>query len=61
MDDKRIYNINVLSQDVLLTPEQIKARVPMTPRADATVLAGRRCVEDILDRSDPRLMHHLAP
>jgi 3-deoxy-7-phosphoheptulonate synthase len=61
MDDKRIYNINVLSQDVLLTPEQIKARVPMTPRGEATVLAGRRCVEDILDRSDPRLMVVVGP
>ena len=61
MDDKRIYNVNVLSQDVLLTPEEIKARVPMTARAQATVLDGRQSVEGILDRTDHRLMVVVGP
>jgi len=61
MDDKRIYNVNVLSQDVLLTPEEIKARVPMTTRAQATVLDGRQSVEGILDRTDHRLMVVVGP
>ena len=61
MDDKRIYNVNVISQDVLLTPEEVKARVPMTPRAQATVLDGRQSLENILDRSDPRLMVVVGP
>ncbi len=61
MDDKRIYNVNVISQDVLLTPEEVKARVPMTPRAQATVLDGRQSLENILDRSDHRLMVVVGP
>ena len=61
MDDKRIYNVNVISQDVLLTPEEVKTRVPMTPRAQATVLDGRQSLENILDRSDHRLMIVVGP
>jgi len=61
MDDKRIYNVNVLSQDVLLTPEQVKERVPMTARAQNTVLDGRAVVEKILDREDHRVMVVVGP
>ena len=61
MDDKRIYNVNVISQDVLLTPEAVKERVPMSSRAQATVLDGRQAVEKILDRSDHRLMVVVGP
>jgi 3-deoxy-7-phosphoheptulonate synthase len=61
MDDKRIYNINVVAQDVLLTPEEVKRRVPMTPKAQSTVLDGRRTVENILDRRDPRFMVVVGP
>jgi len=61
MDDKRIYNVNVIAQDVLLTPDAIKERVPMTTRAQATVLDGRQAVEDILDRTDHRLMIVVGP
>ena len=61
MDDKRIYNVNVLSQDVLLPPEQVKQRVPITAKAQRTVLDGRTTVERILDRSDHRLMVVVGP
>ncbi|PWT75948.1 MAG: 3-deoxy-7-phosphoheptulonate synthase [Proteobacteria bacterium] len=61
MDDKRIYNVNVLSQDVLLTPEHVKQRVPMTAKAQRTVLEGRTVVERILDRTDHRLMVVVGP
>ena len=61
MDDKRIYNVNVLSQDVLLTPEEVKQRLPMTPHAQKTVLDGRVAVERILDRKDHRLMVVVGP
>ena len=61
MDDKRIYNVNVMSQDVLLTPEQLKQRVPMTPKGQKTVLEGRLAVENILDRKDHRFMVVVGP
>jgi len=61
MDDKRIYNVNVMSQDVLLTPEEVKQRVPMTPKGQKTVLEGRLAVENILDRRDHRFMVVVGP
>jgi 3-deoxy-7-phosphoheptulonate synthase len=61
MDDKRIYNVNVMSQAVLLTPEEVKQRVPMTPRGQETVLEGRVAVERILDRTDHRFMVVVGP
>ena len=61
MDDKRIYNVNVVSQDVLLTPDEVKQRVPMTPSAQNTVLDGRLIIENILDRRDHRFLVVVGP
>jgi 3-deoxy-7-phosphoheptulonate synthase len=61
MDEKLVYNVNVIAQDVLATPEEIKRRVPLTDRAERTVLQGRRTLERILDREDHRLMVVVGP
>ncbi|MEQ1881249.1 MAG: 3-deoxy-7-phosphoheptulonate synthase [Burkholderiales bacterium] len=61
MDEKLVYNINVVAQDVLLTPEEIKRRVPLTDKAEQTVLRGRHTLERILDRRDHRLMVVVGP
>jgi 3-deoxy-7-phosphoheptulonate synthase len=61
MDDQRIHNINVRSQDVLPTPTQIKSRVPVSVRAQRTVIEGRRAVERILNRQDHRLLLIVGP
>ncbi|MFN0040800.1 MAG: 3-deoxy-7-phosphoheptulonate synthase [Burkholderiales bacterium] len=61
MDEKLVYNLNVAAQSVLLTPEEIKRRVPLTDLAERTVLAGRQALEKILDRTDHRLMVVVGP
>ena len=61
MDEKLVYNLNVAAQSVLLTPEEIKRRVPLTDQAERTVLAGRHALERILDRTDHRLMVVVGP
>jgi 3-deoxy-7-phosphoheptulonate synthase len=61
MDEKLVYNVNVVSQDVLATPEEIKRRIPLTERAERTVLEGRHTVERILDRKDHRLLVVVGP
>ena len=33
MEEQLVFNVNVASSDVLATPEEIKARVPLTERA----------------------------
>ncbi|MCC7547448.1 MAG: 3-deoxy-7-phosphoheptulonate synthase [Burkholderiales bacterium] len=61
MDEKLVYNVNVAAQDVLRTPEAVKQAVPLTQRAEETVLRGRNTVERILDRKDHRLMVVVGP
>ena len=61
MDEKLIYNVNVAAQDVLLNPDEIKRRIPLTEKAEQTVLQGRRALERILDRQDHRLMVVVGP
>ena len=54
-------NLNVLAFDHMPSPEEIKARVPLTERAAASVVAGRKAVMDILDRKDPRVFVVVGP
>lgn len=56
-----IDNVNVLSQDLLPTPEQVKAALPLTPKASATVTRGRTAIRRILDRKDHRLFVVVGP
>ena len=61
MDEKLVYNVNVVSQDVLATPEEVKRRLPLGERGEQAVLRGRNTVERILDRKDHRLMVVVGP
>src|SRR3954469_10983225 len=61
MDEKLVYNVNVSSQDVLQNPDEIKRRVPLTEKAEQTVLEGRHALERILDRRDHRLLVVVGP
>ena len=61
MSEKQVSNVNVLSQDLLPTPEEVKRALPLTARAEQTVLAGREAVRRILDREDPRLFVVVGP
>ncbi len=57
----RLYNVNVASSELLPTPEQIKAELPASPRAQQCVLEARGTIRDILDRRDPRLFVVVGP
>ena len=56
-----VNNLNVLSQDLLPTPQQVKSALPLTDKAQVTVLQGRETVRRILDREDPRLFVVIGP
>ena len=47
-------NLNVVAFEPMPTPEEIHTRVPLTEGAVSSVIAGRRAIEAILDRRDPR-------
>jgi 3-deoxy-7-phosphoheptulonate synthase len=61
MSEKQVNNVNVLSQELLPTPEEVKRALPLTERAEKTVLAGREAVRRILDREDHRLFVVVGP
>lgn len=56
-----IENLNVESQTILITPAELKSRLPLTEAAAATVKAGRQAVRNILDGTDPRLLVVIGP
>ena len=57
----QLENLNIESFDLMLSPEQIHARLPLSDEVAATVAAGRSALEKILDRSDPRLFVVVGP
>jgi 3-deoxy-7-phosphoheptulonate synthase len=57
----RIDDLNVLEQTALLSPEALRDELPITERAARAVLEGRRTIERILERADPRLFVVVGP
>lgn len=61
MSDTVVENLNVAAQEILITPDQLKAALPMSAQARATITHGRQVVRDILDRRDHRLFVVVGP
>jgi 3-deoxy-7-phosphoheptulonate synthase len=61
MSEQQVNNINVVSQELLPTPDEVKQTLPLSDRAEATVLSGRKQIKDILDHKDPRLFVVVGP
>lgn len=58
---ERIDNLHVQSQQVLITPAELKQDIPLTDKARQSVISGRQTVMDILDRKDHRLFLVVGP
>lgn len=61
MSDSDIVNVNVVSQELLPTPEQVKVALPLSARAENTVRTGRATIQRILTRADHRLFVVVGP
>ena len=61
MSNIDVHNINVDSQDILITPELLKSALPMSESIHDTLAASRKVIEDILDRRDPRVFVVVGP
>lgn len=61
MPAERIDNLHITSQELLLTPQDIKTRLPLSSSAEATVRSGRHALQRILDRQDPRVFAVVGP
>jgi len=58
---QRTEDLNVVALDVMPTPDEIKAKLPLTEKAAETVVNGRRTIEAILDGRDHRLFAVVGP
>ncbi|MDN6296763.1 MAG: 3-deoxy-7-phosphoheptulonate synthase [Halomonas sp.] len=61
MPEQQVNNLNVLAQDVLITPDGLKQDIPLTDKAERTVIEGRQTIQNILDGKDPRLLVVVGP
>ena len=61
MSNNSVHNINVAAQEVLVTPEKLKAALPLTDAARDVVTSSREVIWDILDGRDQRLLVVVGP
>ncbi len=61
MTDKQVDDLNIASQDVLVTPNALKEKLPLSENALQTVISGRETIRNILDRKDHRLFVVIGP
>ncbi len=57
----KVEDLNVVSQETLITPAALKAELPLSLEASHTVETGRQVIRDILDRKDPRIFMVIGP
>ncbi|MDF5828881.1 hypothetical protein P4233_17405 [Pseudomonas aeruginosa] len=61
MADLQIDDLNVASNETLITPSSSAREIPLTDKALQTVAQGRQVVRDILDGKDHRLFVVIGP
>lgn len=61
MDIAKIFNVNVDSVEVLISPEALRQQLPMTEFAYQNVTRGRAVIQDILNGVDTRIFMVVGP
>ncbi|MCB1645267.1 MAG: 3-deoxy-7-phosphoheptulonate synthase [Pseudomonadales bacterium] len=61
MTNVKVDDLNVLSENTLITPNALKQAVPASEKALETVANARLTIKKILDREDPRLFLIVGP
>ncbi|WP_150304040.1 3-deoxy-7-phosphoheptulonate synthase [Pseudomonas saliphila] len=61
MADLPIDDLYVASNEVLITPADLKAKIPLTEASQKTVVESRQVIRDILDGKDHRLFIVIGP
>jgi len=54
-------NVNISEYETLITPDELKARLPLFGDTADIVARHRQVIRDILDRKDPRLFVVVGP
>lgn len=61
MTDLQLDDINVVSQELLISPANLKNELPLSDKARAVVTEGRTTIRNILDRKDHRIFVVIGP
>ena len=61
MSGNKLENLNVASQEALITPEALKKEMPLSDKAADTVSNGRQAIYNIMDGKDHRLFVVIGP
>lgn len=61
MPHESTYGVNLVSVEPLISPAELKVKLPMNEAAVQTVVKGRQTVQAILDHKDPRIMMVVGP
>lgn len=61
MIQRLLENLNIQSQEPLITPLELKRAIPLTDKAGETIAKGREAVQNILDGKDKRLFIVVGP
>lgn len=61
MSNNEVHNVNVASQGILTTPEELWEALPMSEAIRDTVADSRRVIRDILERRDHRMFVVVGP
>ena len=61
MNNDQVDNLNVENFSVLITPQGLKNKLPLSKSAAATVTEGRQIIRNILDGSDKRIFVVIGP
>lgn len=61
MGTQAIENINIEQPEILITPAELKQKIPLTDAARETVATGRKAIEAILEGRDHRILVVVGP
>jgi len=61
MTNYQVDDLNIESQQTLITPRELKQKLPLGEQARETVASGRDAIRNILDRRDHRLFVVVGP
>ncbi|HSX50954.1 MAG TPA: 3-deoxy-7-phosphoheptulonate synthase [Cellvibrio sp.] len=61
MTSTQVDDLNVVSQELLISPAVLKEKIPLTEKARDVVTRGREVVRNILDRKDHRIFVVIGP
>lgn len=61
MNSNPVDDLNVVSQEILISPKDIRDGLPLSAKAQEAVTTGRETIRNILDRKDHRLIVVIGP